>query len=219
VLILCLGHNGITQAQYFAKGADISWLTEMEAAGKKFYNSEGVQTECMALLKSLDMNAVRLRVWVNPTDGWCNAADLLVKARRASNLGMRIMIDFHYSDSWADPSKQTKPAAWTTYDLNGLKTAVANHTRDVLTLLKNNQIAVEWVQVGNETGNGMLWDNRQSSVSMSTYAALLLPDTMPVKRSLSECQSIVHHPQRITTTIFSLDFDDGSVNKRRQNGI
>ena len=59
VLILCLGHNGITQAQDFAKGADISWLTEMEATGKKFYNSEGVQTECMTLLKSLDMNAVR----------------------------------------------------------------------------------------------------------------------------------------------------------------
>jgi Arabinogalactan endo-1,4-beta-galactosidase len=97
----------------FAAGADVSWLTQMEAAGKKFYNAGGTQMECMALLKSLGMNTIRLRVWVNPSDGWCNAQDLLVKAKRARDLGMRILIDFHYSDSWADPSKQTKPAAWT----------------------------------------------------------------------------------------------------------
>lgn len=207
VLILCLGHNGITQAQDFAKGADISWLTEMEATGKKFYNSEGVQTECMTLLKSLDMNAVRLRVWVNPTDGWCNAADLLVKARRASNLGMRIMIDFHYSDSWADPSKQTKPAAWTTYDLNGLKTAVANHTRDVLTLLKNNQIAVEWVQVGNETGNGMLWETGKASVSMSNYAALTTAGYDAVKEVYPNAKVIVHIHNGYDNNLFRWIFD------------
>ena len=127
-------------AQQFATGADMSWLTEMEAAGRKFYSADGIQTECLTLLKSLGTNAVRLRVWVNPANGWCNAADVLAKARRASDLGMRIMIDFHYSDSWADPGKQFKPAAWTSLDLNGLKTAVANHTKDVLNLLKNNNI-------------------------------------------------------------------------------
>src|SRR5438034_10642638 len=61
----------------FAKGADISWVTEMEAAGRKFYSAAGVETECLALLKSLGMNTVRLRVWVNPPDGWNNAADLV----------------------------------------------------------------------------------------------------------------------------------------------
>ena len=140
----------------FAKGADVSWITEMEASGKKFYNASGTAMEGMALLKSLGMNAVRLRVWVNPSDGWCNKADLLVKAKRAKSLNMRIMIDFHYSDSWADPGKQTKPAAWTSYNLSELKTAVADHTKDVLNELKSNSITPEWVQVGNETGNGIL---------------------------------------------------------------
>src|SRR5690349_18936319 len=83
----------------FVKGADIGWLTEMEASGKKFYNSAGVETECIALMKSLGMNAIRLRVWVNPSPSWNNAADVVAKAVRAKKLGMRVMIDFHYSDS------------------------------------------------------------------------------------------------------------------------
>src|SRR5262245_50871394 len=90
----------------FSKGADVSWVTEMEAAGKKFYNSAGTETECMTLLKSLGMNTIRLRVWVNPSPAWNNTADVVAKAIRAKNLGLRIMIDFHYSDTWADPGHQ-----------------------------------------------------------------------------------------------------------------
>src|ERR1700716_2131850 len=67
-------------ASGFAKGADISWVTQMEAAGIKFYNSSGTEQECMALMKSLGMNTVRLRVWVNPSPAWNNAADVLTKA-------------------------------------------------------------------------------------------------------------------------------------------
>ena len=63
-------------------------------------------------MKSLGMNAIRLRAWVNPSDGWCNTADVVAKAIRAKNAGMKIIIDFHYSDVWADPGKQPKPAAW-----------------------------------------------------------------------------------------------------------
>ena len=95
----------------FAKGADISWVTEMESAGKKFYTSSGAETESFALMKALGLNTIRLRVWVNPSPGWNNVADVVAKAVRAKNLGVRLMIDFHYSDSWADPGKQTKPAA------------------------------------------------------------------------------------------------------------
>src|SRR4051812_427832 len=85
----------------FAKGADISWLTQMEAAGVKFYNSGGVQQDLINLLKSLGMNTIRLRVWVNPSNGWNNKADVVAKAVRAKAAGMKIMIDFHYSDTWA----------------------------------------------------------------------------------------------------------------------
>ncbi len=146
----------ITTAE-FAKGADVSWVTEMESSGKKFYDANGNETECMTLLQSLGTNAIRLRVWVNPTDGWCGLNDVLAKAKRASTLGLRLMIDFHYSDTWADPSEQPIPSAWAGYTLEQLKSAVASHTTEVLQTLKSNGIDVEWVQVGNETNQGMLW--------------------------------------------------------------
>ena len=139
----------------FARGADVSWLTEMESSGYKFYTAEEKEQECMSLLRDLGMNAIRLRVWVNPendTDdvrGWCNKGDVLLKAWRAHNLGYRIMIDFHYSDRWADPSQQAKPQAWADYSVEQLKQAIADHTKDVLSALKEKGIDVEWVQVGN----------------------------------------------------------------------
>ena len=85
----------------FARGADVSWLSEMESSGYKFYTSDGKEQECMSLLRDLGINAIRLRVWVNPENdtedvkGWCNKGDVLLKAWRAHNLGYRLMIDFH----------------------------------------------------------------------------------------------------------------------------
>ena len=143
----------------FYKGADISWLTEMESKGHKFYNVNEQERECTALMKEYDMNAVRLRVWVDPSkhNNWCNKEDLLVKAKRAKDLDMDIMVNFHYSDWWADPAKQNIPASWRGHSFEEMKKDLAAHTREVLQLLKDNDITPKWVQVGNETTNGMLW--------------------------------------------------------------
>jgi len=192
----------------FAKGADVSWVTEMEAKNTTFFNAVGTPTECMTLLKSLGMNAIRLRVWVNPADGWCNTQDMLAKAIRANNLGMRIMIDFHYSDSWADPSKQTKPAAWTNLSFTDLKTAVATHTTTVLNLLKTNNITPEWVQVGNETGNGMLWPDGMASTNMANYAALNNAGYDAVKSVFPNAKVIVHIQEGNNNSLFRWLFDE-----------
>ena len=191
----------------FAKGADVSWITEMEASGKKFYNASGTAMEGMALLKSLGMNAVRLRVWVNPSGGWCNKADLLVKAKRAKSLNMRIMIDFHYSDSWADPGQQTKPAAWAGMSMEELKVAVADHTKDVLQALKDKGITPEWVQVGNETGNGMLWEDGKAADNMKQYAELNNAGYDAVKSVFSDAKVIVHLQEGNKNGIFRWLFD------------
>ena len=140
----------------FAKGADISWVTEYEAKGKSFADFEGNEMECTALMQKLGLNAIRLRVWVDPGEGWSSADDVLVKALRVHELGRRLMIDFHYSDWWADPGKQVVPAAWADLDFEGVKAALAAHTAGVLQLLKDNGIDVEWVQVGNEITPGMM---------------------------------------------------------------
>jgi len=154
----------------FAKGADISWVTEMEHKGMKFYNTSGVETDCFQLMKDLGLNAVRLRVWVDPKehDNWCNTADLVTKAKRAAELGMDVMVDFHYSDWWADPGQQHKPAAWKGLNLADLKKAVAGHTADVLNALKAAGVTPKWVQVGNEIRSGMLWDE-DAALSGASY--------------------------------------------------
>ena len=191
----------------FAKGADVSWLTQMEAAGIKFYNTAGTQTEGIALMKSLGMNTIRLRVWVNPSPAWNNTADVVAKALRAKNLGMRIMIDFHYSDSWADPGKQTKPAAWAGQDFATLKLSLANHTSAVLNELKNNNVTPEWVQVGNETNNGMLWPDGKASVSMSSFAQMINAGYDAVKSVFPTTKVIVHVSNGHDNSLFRWMFD------------
>lgn len=178
----------------FAKGADVGWLTEMEAAGKKFYNKAGNEVEAIAGLKSLGMNTIRLRVWVNPTPSWNDKADVVAKALRAKNLGMRVMINFHYSDSWADPGKQTKPAAWAALSALELKNAVAAHTTDVLNALKTAGVTPEWVQVGNETNNGMLWPTGQANLTggMANYAQFVNAGYDAVKAVFPTTRVIVH---------------------------
>ncbi len=174
----------------FAKGADISWLTEMEAAGKLFYNSSGTSQDCIQLLKNMGTNSIRLRVWVDPAGGWNNTADVIAKAVRAKNLGMKIMIDFHYSDTWADPGQQNKPAAWVMQDFTTLQQSVYNHTFEVLTSLKNAGITPEWVQVGNETNDGMLWPTGKASINMPGMS--LYPDPANWETINTQCLSNIN---------------------------
>ncbi|MBL7743235.1 MAG: glycosyl hydrolase 53 family protein [Chitinophagaceae bacterium] len=191
----------------FAKGADIGWLTEMEAAGRKFYNTNGVQYDCISLLKELGMNTIRLRVWVNPVNGWNGSADVINKAVRAKNAGMRVMIDFHYSDTWADPGHQAKPAAWASQDLATLKTSLYNHTLNVLTDLKNNGVTPEWVQVGNETNDGMLWPEGKASANMANFTQLVNAGYDAVKAVSTSIKVIVHVSNGFDNSLFRWLFD------------
>lgn len=128
----------------FTQGADISWVSEMEKKGLKFYNHEGIETDCFQLMKELGINAIRLRVWVNPKDRWNGKQDVVNKARRAKEQGLDVMVDFHYSDSWADPGQQFKPKAWIGKSVAELKTAIAAHTIDILQALKAEDISPRW---------------------------------------------------------------------------
>ena len=202
----------------FAKGADVSWLTEMEKDGFKFYNKNGEAQECMSLLRDLGTNSIRLRVWVNPDGGWCGKDDVVAKASRAQQLGFRIMIDFHYSDTWADPSNQTVPTAWKGYTAEQMKQAVADHTKEVLSALKDKGVTnVEWVQVGNETPDGMLWndDNTdeakavtgRASKNAKNFAAYELAGYNAVKAVYPQAKVVVHIDQGNKLDRFTWIFD------------
>ena len=148
----------------FARGADISWYTEMMADGKHFYNTSGKDTEINALMHECGMNAIRLRVWVEPSFGdWCGTQDVVTKALAAKAQGMDVLIDFHYSDFFADPSRQAIPSAWQGSSLQQLAQHVADHTTEVLTALKAAGVTPKWIQLGNETRNGMLYSKYVAS--------------------------------------------------------
>ncbi len=183
---------GASQAAItFANGADVGWVSQEEASGYSFYNASGVKTDPFVLLKNKQINAIRLRVWVNPSGGWCDGKDVLYKAQRAAAQGQRIMIDFHYSDTWADPGHQTKPAAWSQHTISQLYSDVYAHTTGILNYLKSNGINVEWVQVGNEINGGMLWPEGSTS-NLSQLAGLINSGYNGVKAVYPSAQVIVH---------------------------
>lgn len=157
--IIALVSSFSAWSQDFVLGADVSWSTEMESNGRKLYDFNGRECETFSLVKGMGMTAVRLRVWVDPSrhGNWCSKEDVLKKALRAKAQGLDIMVDFHYSDWWANSFAQNIPDAWKKHKYKQLLTDVKNHTAEVLNLLKQNGISVKWVQIGNEISNGMLW--------------------------------------------------------------
>lgn len=164
----------------------------MESAGRKFYNAAGTEKDCFQLMKDLGMNAIRLRAWVNPADGFNNTADVVAKAVRAKALGLKIMLDFHYSDTWADPGHQAKPAAWNALNFEQLKLALESYTSNVLNTLKVNGVTPTWVQIGNETNDGMLWPDGKASTNMNNYAQLFISGYNAVKAVDNSIKIIVH---------------------------
>ncbi|MFJ5034294.1 glycosyl hydrolase 53 family protein [Streptomyces sp. NPDC088560] len=153
-------------------GADISSLAKSEAKGGVYKTSSGTTGDALAILKSYGMNYARLKVWVNPADGFNDKAHVLAMAKRIKAQGVKLLVDFHYSDTWADPGAQTKPAAWTGHTYSQLKTDVYNHTYDVLNALKAQGTTADMVQIGNEINGGILWSEGSTS-NWSQLAGLL----------------------------------------------
>ncbi|GGU21552.1 glycoside hydrolase family 53 protein [Streptomyces lavendofoliae] len=145
------------------KGGDLSTLPKNEAHGAAYRYANGTSGDAMTVLKSAGMNYVRLKVWVNPADGYNNKAKVLAMAKRAKAQGMKVLVDFHYSDTWADPGKQYKPAAWSSHTYEQLRKDVYDHTHDVLGALKAQGTTADMVQIGNELNGGMLWEEGRTS--------------------------------------------------------
>ncbi|MFH8448143.1 arabinogalactan endo-beta-1,4-galactanase [Streptomyces fungicidicus] len=154
------------------KGADISSLPKSEARGGVYRTASGTAGDPVAILRSAGMNYARLKVWVDPADGFNDKARVLALAKRIKAQGMKLLVDFHYSDAWADPGKQNKPAAWAGHGYGQLKKDVYDHTYDVLSALKSQGTTADMVQVGNEINGGMLW-NEGSSANWPQLAGLL----------------------------------------------
>ncbi|MBF9129844.1 arabinogalactan endo-1,4-beta-galactosidase [Plantactinospora sp. S1510] len=168
-------------------GADVSHLTKNEHHGAVYRDRTGPPRDALRILRANGVNYARLKVWVNPADGFSDRDDVLVKARRAHALGMGLLIDFHYSDTWADPGKQFKPAAWADLPFDQLRQAVYDHTYDVIGSLRRQGTPADMVQIGNEINGGMLWpdgrwDNWDGLAALLTTASTAVTDASPRSR-------------------------------------
>lgn len=139
------------------RGADLSSVLENEDCGAVYYDSRGRRQAPEKILAAAGANLGRLKVWVHPANGYNDTAHVVEMAGRIKRAGMRLLIDFHYSDTWTDPGAQHPPAAWRNFTAAQLTAAVGQHTHDVLTALKSRGITADFVQVGNEINSGMLW--------------------------------------------------------------
>ncbi|MEO5890607.1 MAG: glycosyl hydrolase 53 family protein [Ferruginibacter sp.] len=184
-----------TQNNDFVKGADVGWLPQMEATGYKFYDDAGKEQDCFKILKDHGINTIRLRTWVDPSNdrasGHCSKEETVAMAVRAKKWGMKVMIDFHYSDSWADPAKQKKPKAWEGHDFPRLLKDLYDYTFDVMTALKASNITPEWVQVGNETASGMIYP--EGSTSNWTGLAQLINKGYEAIKAVSPATKVILH--------------------------
>ena len=208
-LAAMLGMAAAVQADNpaFWLGADISGTTSDEAQGIFTRNAQGEITECTRLMKDLGLNAVRLRVWVNPKDGFSSKEDVLLMAKRAKANDLALMIDVHYSDWWADPGKQNIPEAWKGMNSDQMKQALADHTRETLKLLKDNDIDVKWVQVGNETTHGFLWPMARAEENMENYARFTQAGYDAVKEVYPDATVIVHLDNGYDRSIYDFIFE------------
>lgn len=207
MLPLVAGAQQTTTAD-FVKGADVGFLTGQERHGVKFHDRNGRERECLELLKNdYQMSAIRMRVWVNPRGGSCDKNELLAMARRVKALGMQLMVDFHYSDSWADPAKQPIPKAWEGHSYKQMKRDLAQHTIEVLTLLKENDIEPRWVQVGNETANGLLWPMGHIEKNPKQYAGFIRAGYDAVKKVFPKAIVIVHLDRGHKQSLYDWNLD------------
>ena len=197
-----------TAGEDFVKGADVGFLLGQERRGQKFHDVNGNERECLELLKNdYQMSAIRMRVWVDPRGGSCDKNELLTMAKRVKALDMDLMVDFHYSDSWADPSKQPIPKAWQGHSYEEMKQDLRAHTIDVLSLLKDNGIKPRWVQVGNETTNGLLWPMGHIEKNPEQYAGFIRAGYDAVKEVFPLTVVILHLDRGHRQSLYDWNLD------------
>lgn len=198
-LLFGLSFQGVAQDKDFAKGADISWITQIEYTNKyKLVDETGKIIDGYQLLKTCGMNMVRLRVWVHPRpdrrDGktWCDTNDLVEKAVRAKAAGLDVMVDFHYSNWWADPGKQHVPAEWKDCDIKALCDSVEGHACEVLMALKDAGVYPRWIQVGNETPTGFMKPLGDATEHPENFALLFQRGQLSCKKIFPDALTMVH---------------------------
>ena len=205
-------------------GGDISCLTDNESKKAQYLDFDGKACPALDLFKQEKLNAMRVRLFVNPSDypnndpNCCQTLDY-VKAlgKRIKDAGFKLMLDFHYSDTWADPAKQWTPKSWETLSDEELYTKIYDYTKDVLQQMKDAGTTPDFIQTGNEISYGMLWGKEGSSNLKKCYMGkdanwsrftTLLKNAGKACREICPDAKIILHTERATQTNVLTNFYD-----------
>lgn len=179
-------------------GADISWVPQEEAFGKK-YSDKGKEGDVLDIMSSYGFNWIRLRLFVDPTaengyskDGFCGLEQTIAMAKRIKAAGMKFLLDFHYSDTWADPGKQFKPASWARDNGSGLEGRVYSYSKETVERFIAEGVKPDMVQIGNEINHGMVWPQGKIGESYMSFAVMLRCASAGVRAADPSVKIMVH---------------------------
>ena len=205
----------------FIKGADVSMLPEMESLGAKFYDTDGTQMDELQIMKNHGINWIRLRIWNDPKagpggGGNTDEARAIAMTKRAHALGLKVLIDFHYSDWWADPGKQVTPKAWEKHSKEQLVKDVHDYTAKVVRDFQQAGCEPEMIQIGNEVKSGMLWPigKLPSNDKDKAFSELLNAGLKAVRETAPNVKLMVHLPDGGDNAFYRSFFDSIT-----QNGV
>lgn len=195
IILLSFAATFYAQSNTFIQGVDLSALQEVEANGGVF-KVNGLIKDPLVILKENGVNSVRLRIWNNPLNGYNNLSNVLLMAERIKKNGLSFLLDFHYSDTWADPGNQSMPAAWLNLTFLQLKDSVYGYSKYVISELKKKNALPQIVQIGNEIICGMLWNQARicnsynNAQQWKNFSELIKEGIRGVKDALSPADSI-----------------------------
>lgn len=182
----------------YCVGADISWVQQHEDKGLT-YKENGKQEDVLTILKTNGFNWIRLRLFVDPKaekgyskDGYCDLEHTLIMAKRIKASGMKLLLDFHYSDNWADPGKQFMPSSWEGLKGKVLEDKIFEYTKDVLQRFQAAGLTPQMVQIGNEINHGMMWPEGKSDSTLIPLSGLLRRAGDAVRAVDPKIQIMVH---------------------------
>jgi len=184
------------------KGADISYLPEIRNSHIILYNRDNQAEDMLLTLKKSGVNTVRIRLWKSPVEPNSDFETVKMLAQECKTLGLKVLLTVHYSDTWADPGNQMKPADWQHLTISQLNDSVRNYTREIMS-----EINPEYFQIGNEINNGFLWPEGSFS-NLSTLKLLIATASATIRESGKETKIILHYAGFEHAVDFFLNFTD-----------
>ncbi len=163
---------GFARAQGYAIGADLSFMKQAEDNGFVF-KEDGKAKPCLQIFKEHGYNWIRLRLFNHPTQLPNNLNYTIAEAKEAKQLGFKFLLDFHYSDTWADPEKQFMPKVWEGMTHAQLVQAVFDYTKKTIIAFRDSSVLPDMVQIGNEVTNGILWPDGKLPEHWNNFAELI----------------------------------------------